>query len=182
MTQRSRCQSGTHYPVTYIVMFPCHRAVSAYNRRVKAEGLSPVLTDLPPVIVLCAGMWTDKIQRVGAETAHLHPAVYNSPTHGVLYDTKELVWFEEVATIDFKTHLGVFWPLTSFTGRQVKINHTTTTQWWSVTAYVWGEGSLKFAGYWVATWVHTHDSPSSTLYFESLPTILMYISLVSHSS
>lgn len=35
------------------------------NRRVEAETLAPVLTDLPPVIVLCAGMWTDKTKGGG---------------------------------------------------------------------------------------------------------------------
>lgn len=42
-----------------------------WNRRVEAETLAPVLTDLPPVIVLCAGMWIDKTQRVEGETSPL---------------------------------------------------------------------------------------------------------------
>lgn len=50
------------------------------NRRVKAEGLSPALTDLPPVFVLCAGMWTDKIQKGGGWNTAPLPRHLQRPT------------------------------------------------------------------------------------------------------
>lgn len=69
-----------------------------------AEGLSPVLTDLPPVIVLCVqACELIRFKRVGVETRHLYPAAYKDPPF-------MCCWFVELHLPAVYPGLSV-WPL-----------------------------------------------------------------------